>query len=74
MHIKEYLKAEKKTARAFAEECGLSHAYIVQIGNGTRRPAADAALRIERATGGAVTVLELLYPDRPEHPVEAEAI
>jgi DNA-binding transcriptional regulator YdaS (Cro superfamily) len=64
-----------------AEECGVSRRYIDYIFQGLRRPSPPLALRIEQATGGAVTRMELLYPDEllqspqaDETPANQEAV
>ena len=38
--------------------------YITHINKGNRRPSPELALKIQQATNGAVTVMELLYPGR----------
>lgn len=64
MKLAEYLEKNDITTTDFAERCELSQPYIWQIANGQRRPSPDVAERIELATGGQVTAMELLYPHR----------
>ena len=47
---------------ALARACGLSSTAIHKLLHGQNQPSASTALAIERATGGRVTRLELLYP------------
>lgn len=48
-----YLKANGVTQEAFAEQIGVSQAHIAKI-CGVKKPSLAVALRIERATDGAV--------------------
>jgi len=65
MHpIKQYTKDHDMTLRAFAVLVKKSAPFITQITRGQRRPSAPLALKIEEATGGAVTRMELLYPEQ----------
>lgn len=43
---------------------GTSAPYVTQIVKGHRTPSANVALAIEEATGGAVTLRELLFPEQ----------
>lgn len=47
---------------ALARACGLSQASINRLLKGTRRPSAETAVAIERATAGTIT-REQLRPD-----------
>lgn len=49
----------------FARRVGVSLSFLHQICTGKRRPSVDVARRISHATGGAVTVRELLVGDEP---------
>jgi DNA-binding transcriptional regulator YdaS (Cro superfamily) len=51
------LDAEQK--KAFAEALGTSVPYLYQLRGGNRNAGAGILLRIERATGGAVTPDEM---------------
>lgn len=61
MNLKQYLKG--KNREKLANQVGTSKAYIDQLCVGMRRASPEMALRIEIASGGAVTRMELLYPD-----------
>ena len=63
MNLKNHLKHNRLSATEFARNCGLSLSLISKISNG-KRPSPESAAIIERATDGAVTRLELLYPRR----------
>jgi transcriptional regulator with XRE-family HTH domain len=66
MRLSEYLSKNKIKLNRFAEDAGLKQPYASLIKNGHKRPSPDVALRIEQATNGEVTVLELLYPNKEE--------
>jgi DNA-binding transcriptional regulator YdaS (Cro superfamily) len=65
MDIQEYLTTEDLSQIALARRLGVSKSTITLLMQGARRPSPSLALRIEQATGGAVTRMELLYPDEP---------
>jgi transcriptional regulator with XRE-family HTH domain len=67
MTLKEYLTENKIKLTDFASKVGIQQPYVSLIKNGHNRPSPDVALRIEQATGGAVTVMELLFPS-PQPP------
>jgi len=46
-----------------AAKAGTKTSYLIQIRNGHRKPSRKLAERIEEATGGLITRMELLYPD-----------
>ena len=52
--------------RDLADLLGVTPACISQIIGGSRRPSPDLALKIEQATDGQVTRIELLYPDHSD--------
>lgn len=62
MKLSEYLKKRKITQAKLAIATGCSKAHISQICRFGRRPSPDVAARISDATGGEVSVLDLLYP------------
>jgi DNA-binding transcriptional regulator YdaS (Cro superfamily) len=64
MRLKDYLKKKKIGVTAFASKAGLKQPHLSLIANGKRRPSPDIALKIEQATGGIVTIRELLYPEK----------
>jgi len=64
MKLSEYLSENKIKLSRFAEDAGLKQPYASLIKNGHKRPSPDVALRIEQATGGSVTLRELLFPDQ----------
>jgi len=63
MELKTYLKQSKILQLHFSAQIGIHYMYLNKIINHTRIPSPRLALRIQEATGGAVTVLELLYPN-----------
>ena len=63
MDLKTYLKRTNQTPYAFCRDHGFKRTMVYYILHHQRRPSPRMASRIERATGGAVTRLELLYPD-----------
>jgi len=63
MKLKEYLKREKLSALVFAKTHNLTQPTISRIINKKHIPRPETAAKIEKATKGQVTRLELLYPD-----------
>lgn len=61
--LTEHLAASGLTQRQFAAELGISTSYLSEMVSGLKRPSLSLALRIERETGGAVTVHELASSD-----------
>lgn len=61
MKLKEYLKG--KSRKKFAVLVGTTKSYIDLLCCGQRRPSPELALKIDQATKGQVTRMELLYPD-----------
>jgi len=56
------------TTVELARRANLSQSYVWQIAHGDRIPSPKVARRIERATGGLVSVMELSFPEREEEP------
>jgi len=54
-----------------AKNLGIHQVYLSSVFNGHRRPSPDLARRIEQATGGQVTRMELLYPEEAPRAEEA---
>jgi len=61
--IKKFSLANRVRIKEVAKEARCSPSYLYQIINGYRRPSATLALRIEEATGGAVTLRDLFPKD-----------
>ena len=68
MTISEYLVSKKLSQVAFSKQVAVGHIYLNALAKGRRRPSPSLALRIEQATGGAVTRMELLYPEATDNP------
>lgn len=64
MNLRDFLKRNGLTHGGFGKTVGLSQGYVSLLVGGKRRPSPDIALRIEKATGGAVTKESLLWPDQ----------
>jgi DNA-binding transcriptional regulator YdaS (Cro superfamily) len=60
MKLKDYLKS--KSRYQFAKQIGTTKPYVDRLIY-CARPSPDLALKIEQATGGAVTRDELLFPE-----------
>lgn len=54
--LQKYLKTNGMRQVELARRLGLSNGYLHNLLRGNRRPSLDMALRIERATDGAVPV------------------
>ena len=67
--LRAYLAQNSIRQSVLAETLGVSNGYMSQIINGDKRPSLDLAVKIEDATGGAVTarswVAPLPAPDAP---------
>lgn len=61
MKLKDYLKGKDRSV--LAREVKTTKNYVNLLACGSRRPSPELALLIEQATGGAVTLRELLFPD-----------
>ena len=61
MKLKDFLKNKSRTF--FAKKISSTKNYVDQLCSGQRRPSPELALKIQGATDGAVTVMELLYPE-----------
>lgn len=63
--LQRYLDSNNETPTSFAKKCGVSQPTIWRFLNSEINSLkADTALKIQEATGGAVTVMELLYPEQ----------
>lgn len=58
-----YRSMSPEGRQQLAERVGTSVAYLQQIAGGHSRPSAAMAAKISDGTMGAVSRLELLYPD-----------
>ena len=70
MRLKDYLKG--KDREEFAKEIGTTKNYLNLLVCNSRRPSPELAQKIEQATNGAVTRMELLYPLIPKTKNNAE--
>lgn len=60
--LETYLTNKKMNDSEFSRVSGIKQPTIWRIKNGHCKPSPGIALRIEEATGGAVTLRELLFP------------
>jgi len=67
MKLSQWQKKTNISNVELAKIINIDQSFLSHINNGRRRPSPKLALKIEKATGGAVTVMELLYPIKP-HP------
>lgn len=63
MKLLDWLKQEHGRRRKVSQATGLHPTFIDYIARGKRIGSRDVLARISAATGGEVTVAELLYPD-----------
>lgn len=61
MELINYLKSYGQGVE-FATQINITPEYLSLIKNGKKTPSPPLALKIQEATGGAVTVMELLFP------------
>ena len=64
MDLRTYLKG--KSRKEFADKIKTSVNYINNLCQRPQQCGKNTALRIEEATGGAVTLRELLFPNPPD--------
>jgi len=64
MKINEYCKEKGLTQKTLAKELKITPAFLSQLINGHRNPSPAMALQIEQITKGAITRMELLYPEQ----------
>ncbi len=60
MDLREWRRTKRLSADDLASRVGVAASTLVSYENGTRRPRADVAQRIEAVTGGAVSAASLL--------------
>lgn len=63
MRLKDFLKLSNKTLKQFCKENGLNYGTTKLYSSNHANMSPRMAAKIEEATGGAVTRLELLYPN-----------
>lgn len=63
MKLTEWQKSTETTNTELAKTVGVHPSFFTHINNNRRRPSPELALKIQEATGGQVTVIELLYPN-----------
>ncbi len=62
-----FLKLKKKTLKQFSKEWHLNYGTMKLYSSNHANMSPKMAKKIEQATGGKVTRLELLYPDEVKH-------
>lgn len=65
MNLRTYFETTGLKQKHLAKVVKMHHVYLNAIVCGRAKPSPKAALRIEQATGGAVTLRELLFPEKP---------
>jgi len=63
MNLDSYLKRKGMSTKAFADKHGFSYATVWRIRNRKVIPRPEMAMKISIATGGEVSVVELLFPN-----------
>ena len=57
--LAEHIRARPgKSMQAWADEIGISRPYLYGLMDGSRTPSVEVAVKVERATDGAVTVTD----------------
>jgi len=62
--LENWQKENGVSNKALSDKINVHQSLITHIHKGRRTPSASLAMRIQEATGGAVTVMELLFPDK----------
>jgi transcriptional regulator with XRE-family HTH domain len=62
MKLKQYI-SEGHTLEKVSKKAAVSCAFLSMIANGKRRPSPEVAVRIQSATDGMVTAIELVFPN-----------
>jgi transcriptional regulator with XRE-family HTH domain len=65
MDLRDWRRAQRLSAEDLGARVGVAASTLVSYENGTRRPRADVAQRIEAVTGGAVSAASLLGLSEP---------
>ena len=63
MNINEWQNKQQISDAELAKNMGISISYLSRIKRGLRRLSPEKAEHTETITGGAVTVMELLFPE-----------
>ena len=71
--LKKFLKRNNLRPTPWAKANGIAPPVLSRYLNGKMGLSPENALRIEQATGGAVTRMELLYPEGPDQNQENAA-
>lgn len=66
MTLKEYLTHNSLSLKGFADQCGLSAPTILRARDGINMPSRRTLKAIVRATGGVVTINDLIRVDMKE--------
>ena len=61
--MQKWLKMKNITQDLFAKALNIHYSTLSRIVTGSRKPSLKLAQKIEKATNGAVTKMELLFPD-----------
>jgi len=72
MNLSEWQKNTGVSNGDLSKILGVHFSYITHLNANRRRPSPELALKIQQATGGQVTVMELLFPNQtnPTRPCE----
>ena len=65
MNLKDYLSERGISQVDFSNKLGITQARVSQIVNKKANPSIVLAKHIEEITNGAVTTMDLIYPDAP---------
>lgn len=73
MNAQDFIAQYPDEVPTVCQMAGTNVIYFKQLAAGVRYPSRDLALALERASGGRMTRLELLYPDEANEPNEETA-
>lgn len=66
MTLKDYLHQNKLSLKAFGDRCGISAPTVLRVRDGRNIPSRRTIQAIVDATGGTVTVQELIQFNSPQ--------
>lgn len=73
-NLRSYISSSGAKKSALADALGISRGYLSELIGGTKTPSLDVAVRIQRLTGGEVSVEDWLVGRSPNSPCSEEDV